>query len=270
MPCYKLNKINEMIGGKLIGKGDSDIRNLVTDSRNLFSPSDSLFFAIRGERHDGHNFVEELFYKKNLRHFVVDHIEPSWQNIEGNFIITQNVLASLQKLNIIHREQFKGKVIGITGSNGKTIVKEWLYQLMNEDNLIIRSPKSYNSQVGVPLSVWNLEHGAKLAIFEAGISKPGEMEKLEAIIKPDIGIFTNIGEAHQENFSSLLEKIKEKLILFKNSKAIVYCRDHDLISKEIEKSAHSGQVLLNWSFHKKASLQITKIDEDKNYTEIKR
>jgi Alr-MurF fusion protein len=269
MPCYTLHKIAEMVGGELAGQGDAEIRNLVTDSRNLFSPNDSLFFAIKGERHDGHHFVEELYRKKNLKNFVVDHIEPAWKNIDCNFVKTKNVLAALQKLSSSHRKLFKGDVIGITGSNGKTIVKEWLYQLMHEDRLIIRSPKSYNSQVGVPLSVWNLEEEAEMAIFEAGISKPGEMKKLEAIIKPDIGIITNIGEAHQENFSSIKEKINEKLILFKNSKAVIYCRDHAHVVKEIEGPARAGQILLSWSNHKKANLQITEVGTFKNFTEIK-
>jgi Alr-MurF fusion protein len=268
MPSYKLEKIAEIISGQLIGKGEAEIRNLVTDSRNLFSPVDSLFFAIKGERHDGHNFVEELFRKKNLKNFVVDHFVNSWKDIDCNFIVVKNVLDALQKLSAHHREHFKGTIIGITGSNGKTIVKEWLYQLMHEDKVIIRSPKSFNSQVGVPLSVWNLESDAELAIFEAGISKPGEMGKLEKIIKPDIGIFTNIGEAHQENFSSLKEKIEQKLELFKNAEVIIYCKDHSLIAKEIEKSAHTNQVILDWSSHKKAALQITEITDNKNFTSI--
>jgi Alr-MurF fusion protein len=268
MPMYKLQKIAEMIGGKLIGDGETEIRNLVTDSRNLFSPNDSVFFAIKGERHDGHKFVEELYRKKNLKNFVVDHIEPTWKNIDCNFIITKSVLDALQKLCSNHRKLFKNIVIGVTGSNGKTIVKEWLYQFMHEDRSIIRSPKSYNSQVGVPLSVWNLEHNAELGIFEAGISMTGEMGKLEEIIRPDIGIFTNIGEAHQENFSSLNEKIREKLILFKSSKVIIYCKDHKLISQEIEKAVRPGQDLINWSFHNEATLQITGIKESGNSTRI--
>jgi Alr-MurF fusion protein len=266
MPEYRLKKINELIGGKYTGNDDPVIRNLVTDSRNLISPSDSVFFAIRGERHDGHQFIEELYKKRNLRSFVVDHIDLIWEKLNANFIIVDNVLESLQRLCTKHRLGFPGNVIGITGSNGKTIIKEWLYQLMHQDKTIIRNPKSYNSQVGVPLSVWNLEQSAELAVFEAGISKPGEMEHLEVIIKPDIGIFTNIGEAHQENFSTFEEKARQKLMLFKNAKTLIYCKDQNIVANEIEKVFSSEKKLINWSMNQTADLQILQIIKNEGST----
>ncbi len=268
MPVYDINKIAEMADGMLIGSYKADISYLIADSRNYISPDGSLFFALKGDRHNGHDYVEELFLKKKIKNFVVDYMQPSWENIEGNFIVVKNTLEAMQKLSMCHRMLFRGTVIGITGSNGKTIVKEWLYQLMHQDKSIIRSPKSYNSQLGVPLSVWNLDNGAELGIFEAGISKPGEMQKLETIIKPDIGIFTNIGEAHQENFYSLEEKISEKLKLFEHSKVIIYCRDNEILDREIESLAAEGQKLLSWSTHQNANLEITEISKMNEFTVI--
>jgi alanine racemase len=269
MAVYNLNEIASKAGGKLIGKNSPVIRQLVTDSRNLLSPEDSLFFAIRGDRHDGHKFISELYNKKNLKNFVVDHIENAWENFDANFILVENTLKAIQDLCGSHRKSFTKPVIGITGSNGKTIVKEWLYQLMHQDKKITRSPKSYNSQIGVPLSVWNLEPGSDLAIFEAGISKPGEMALIEAIIKPNIGIITNIGDPHQENFSSTNEKIKEKILLFKESKLLVYCKDYGLLSLEIENSKTQNQTLLNWSFSKDSDLRIIEVKESNGKTIIK-
>ena len=256
MNQYYLQEIAKILNGEFIGTENPIIKNLVTDSRNLISSENSLFFAIQGERHNGHKFIEDLFLRKNLKNFIID---DNTTNIisECNYIKVSNTIEALQKLAIHQRNLFKGTVIGITGSNGKTIVKEWLFQLLRQDKTIVRSPKSYNSQIGVPLSVWNLENAADTAIFEAGISKPGEMEKLEPIIKPNIGIFTNIGEAHQENFLSIQRKVREKLRLFSHSDTLIYCSDHDYIAEEIDDWVNSEQTILNWSHHKKATLQIT-------------
>jgi len=269
MAVYNLTEIAVKAGGRLIGHNSPIIKQLVTDSRNLLSPDDSIFFAIRGDRHDGHKFIPELYNKKGLKNFVVDHIDDTWKTFDANFILVENTMEAIQKLCGLHRKTFIKPVIGITGSNGKTIVKEWLYQLMQQDKKIIRSPKSYNSQLGVPLSVWNLEPDADLAIFEAGISKPGEMKHLEEIIKPDIGIFTNIGDPHQENFSSTKEKIKEKLLLFKESKLLVYCKDYELLLQDIENSKNQNQSLLCWSLGKDADLRINEIKENNGNTSIK-
>lgn len=269
MPSLTLKQICDRINGMFTGKDNPQINFLVTDSRNLISPNDSLFFAIKGERHDGHHYIEELYLKRNLKNFVVETIPQNIPNIHDlNFIVVNNSLHAMQQLATSVRQEFKGKVIGITGSNGKTIVKEWLYQLLHTEYSIIRSPKSYNSQVGVPLSVWNLEPTANMAIFEAGISQLNEMNKLAPIIKPEIGIFTNIGEAHQENFSSINQKVAEKIKLFEQSKVIVYCFDHKAITEAVEKLAPSIQ-RINWSYTKECFLKITEIKKQAHSTLIK-
>jgi Alr-MurF fusion protein len=196
--------------------GDSIVDFLVLDSRKIYSPATSLFFALKGARRDGHLFIAEV-YKKGVRNFVVSDPQETAAYPEADFILVKNTLEALQQLAAYHRKQFSIPVIGITGSNGKTIVKEWLYQLLHSDYNIVRSPKSYNSQIGVPLSVWQMNEQHTLAIFEAGISQPGEMEKLERIIQPAIGVLTNIGEAHSEGFISRKQKEEEKRILFKNA-----------------------------------------------------
>lgn len=190
---------------------------LLLDSRKIFSPSHSLFFALQGPRRDGHDFISEL-YKKGIRNFVVSKTCSNEEFPGANFIMVSNTLEALQALAAYHRNRFSIPVIGITGSNGKTIVKEWLFQLLQTDFNIVRSPKSYNSQIGVPLSVWQMDEQHTLAIFEAGISRPGEMEKLEKIIRPTIGVLTNIGEAHGEGFVSNEQKENEKKLLFRNAK----------------------------------------------------
>jgi alanine racemase len=260
MPQYNLNQLAQMAGGQIVGTGNPTIRHLITDSRNIVFTTDSIFFALKGERHDGHKFVSDLYSKKGLKNFIVEEIDPKLlQNTDINFIIVNNSLKALQNIAIAHRNSFQGNVIGITGSNGKTIVKEWLYQLLHQDFNIVRSPKSYNSQIGVPLSVWNLEAEAELAIFEAGISKHDEMIKLQPIINPQIGLFTNIGEAHQENFLSIQRKVREKLCLFRDVNTLIYCADHDFISEEIGDWVNTGQQIITWSEHKKANLQIISI-----------
>ncbi len=195
---------------------DVQIEHLLFDSRKIYTPQSSLFFAIVGARRNGHQFIDEV-YKKGVRSFVVSHEVDVKKFPEANFIKVDDSLQALQTLGIEHRKNFNIPVIGITGSNGKTIVKEWLYQLLHQDYNIVRSPKSFNSQIGVPLSVWQMNEQHTLGIFEAGISKPGEMDKLEKIIQPTIGVLTNIGEAHSEGFNSLAQKEKEKRLLFGNA-----------------------------------------------------
>src|SRR4030095_16757365 len=185
-----------------------EIEHLILYSRKVYSPPSSLFFALRGPRRDGHQFIAEL-YKKGVRAFVVSEEQDAALHPNANFIYVADTMNALQQLAIYHRSRFTIPVIGITGSNGKTIVKEWLYQLLHEDFHIVRSPKSYNSQIGVPLSAWQMDEHHTLAIFEAGISQPGEMEKLEKIIHPTIGILTNIGEAHNEGFADKSQKLSE-------------------------------------------------------------
>lgn len=214
---YTISDIARIVGANASIASDSIVDHLLLDSRKLYALSGSLFFALKGFRKDGHQFIPDL-YKKGVRSFVISQAVDTSSYPGANFLLVNDTLAALQQLAAYHRKEFSIPVIGITGSNGKTIVKEWLYQLLHQDFNVVRSPRSYNSQIGVPLSVWQMNEKHTLAIFEAGISQPGEMEKLEAIIQPTIGVLTNIGEAHSEGFVSAEEKEKEKRILFRHAK----------------------------------------------------
>ena len=208
------------------------VEHLLIDSRKLVFPSTSLFFALKGGNRDGHAFLPEL-YAGGVRAFVVSDLPDVAAFPEAVFLRVSDTLVALQELAAAHRAEFAYPVVAITGSNGKTMVKEWLFQLLEGDHSIIRSPRSYNSQIGVPLSVWMMEKDHDLAIIEAGISRMGEMVNLERIIRPDVGIFTNIGDAHSEGFPSLQEKIREKLRLFEHVRTLVWCSDHIGLHAEI-------------------------------------
>ena len=254
----KLNKIARLIGADLKGIPDQPVNWLLTDSRSLSFPAESLFFAIRTSRNDGHNYVQEL-YQQNLRYFVVSEMQPEYDKLtDAVFLKVTDTLQALQTLATAHRLAFKIPVIGITGSNGKTVVKEWLYQLLHTDYRIVRSPRSYNSQLGVPLSVWALNENTQLGIFEAGISEMNEMEHLQKIIQPTIGIFTNLGEAHQENFTGLKQKCEEKLKLFTQAETLIYCSDNKLVEICIAQSGFKGR-LFSWGNSVKADLQVLKV-----------
>jgi alanine racemase len=203
---------------------DNEVTALITDSRKPVLTNGALFFAIGGKHHDGHQFISRL-YAQGIRQFVV---ERPVDNIggEANVFLATSSLRVLQDMATFHRREIKAPVIGITGSNGKTIIKEWLFQLLSPEFKIAKNPASYNSQLGVPLSIWQMEVHHTLGIFEAGISTAGEMEHLERIIKPTMGIFTNIGSAHDEGFANTHEKIEEKLKLFRESQVVIYCGDH--------------------------------------------
>ena len=247
---------------------DIQIDILLTDSRSLSEPISTLFFALRTEHNDGHRYILEL-YKKGVRNFVVQHDFVGMDCMpEANYLWVNDTLYALQQLTAFHRKRFSIPVIGITGSNGKTIVKEWLYQLLHNKYSIIRSPRSYNSQTGVPLSVWQLNEQTGLGIFEAGISLPKEMERLEAVIKPTVGIFTTIGEAHQENFFSQEEKCLEKLKLFESSEKIIYNEDQILVKYCMEKKGFLNKTF-SWSMkNKEASLYIQSIQKELDHTII--
>ena len=202
------------------------VEHLVTDSRRIFFPAASLFFALETNRRDGHLFIPEV-YERGVRCFVVRNGFDATNYAGASFLFVHDTLAALQSIAADHRRQFNYPVIGITGSNGKTIVKEWLYQLLNTDYNIVRSPRSYNSQVGVPLSVWQMNMQHNMAIFEAGISTTGEMDKLEKIIQPTIGVLTNLGAAHNEGFENETQKLQEKLLLFRHC-GVVIARDIDV------------------------------------------
>jgi Alr-MurF fusion protein len=241
---------------------------LLTDSRSLSFPEESLFFALKTVRNDGHRYISEL-YKRGLHNFVVSDSSINPEDFPGsNFVWVSDTLKALQTLASVHRKSFDCPVIAITGSNGKTIVKEWLWQLLRKDLRIARSPRSYNSQIGVPLSIWQMEEETMLGLFEAGISQPGEMEKLQEIIHPTIGILTNIGDAHQENFTSMEEKVNEKIKLFASCETIIYCKDQVLANKAL-KSNYTEDHLFGWSFvDTSAPLYIVKSGEKGLYAKI--
>ncbi|MBK7406747.1 MAG: hypothetical protein IPJ40_00920 [Saprospirales bacterium] len=224
---------------------ECSIDYLLHDSRQILFPDQSLFFALVGPRQDGHRFIREA-YGAGVRNFVVSNPVDTGRFPEANFLKVDDTLRAMQVLAAYHRRQFSIPVIGITGSNGKTIVKEWLYQLLRDDFHMVRSPKSYNSQVGVPLSVWQMQTTHELALFEAGISQVGEMEHLAPVIAPTIGLLTNIGDAHNEGFPSQESKLREKLNLFQSASTIIYHRDNPMIDQVI-REVYPDRRLFSWS-----------------------
>lgn len=243
---YTLEQIASFIGARVYGVEHNEISWLLTDSRSLCFPESTLFFALESARNDGHRYINEL-YRRGVRAFVVNK-EP--QDIllypEAGFLLVQDTLKALQRLAERHRESFDIPVVGITGSNGKTIVKEWLYQLLSSQQVVTRSPRSYNSQIGVPLSVWTINEHTDIGIFEAGISQKDEMDALQTIIQPTIGVFTCLGEAHQENFKTREEKCAEKWKLFKDADIVVYCAEEKCVVQHLQKNAFQGEHLI-WS-----------------------
>lgn len=219
---YPIEKITTLIGAHRYGKSSAAISWLLTDSRSLSFPEATLFFAIHTQRNDGHKYISDL-YSRGVRNFVVETLPTDYEaNFpKSNFLRVPNTLKALQRLAERHRDEFQIPVIGITGSNGKTIVKEWLFQILSHNYTVTRSPRSYNSQIGVPLSVWHIDQNTDIAILEAGISQPNEMRSLRDMIQPTIGILTNIGTAHQENFETVEQKVLEKLQLFKEAEVII-------------------------------------------------
>ena len=229
----KATELNTLLKGATnsIGSPNAEWNLLLTDSRKVIDATQSLFFAIPTKRNTGCKYIEEL-YIKGVRNFIVpnnldeEFIERYSILTEANFWFVPNVISALQQIATYHRKQYDIPVIGITGSNGKTIVKDWLVQLISPDYKVCCSPKSYNSQIGVPLSVWNITPSDQYAIFEAGVSEPNEMTNLRNVISPTIGIFTNIGQAHDENFLTRTQKIAEKLQLFTHCQVMIYSTNH--------------------------------------------
>ncbi|MFM8911641.1 MAG: bifunctional UDP-N-acetylmuramoyl-tripeptide:D-alanyl-D-alanine ligase/alanine racemase [Flammeovirgaceae bacterium] len=234
---------------------DRTVQTLLTDSRKSVVADGSVFFAIAGQRHDGHAHLHEL-YQMGVRQFVVERSTDVQALPLANVLQVNSCIEAIQQLAIHHRQQFSVPVIGITGSNAKTIIKEWLYQMLSPDRSVVKNPGSYNSQLGVPLSVWQLQAHHQWGIFEAGISKANEMARLEQIIQPTIGIFTNIGTAHDEGFASRQEKIAEKLKLFKNVKTLIYCIDHQTIHQQVQASKLPA---LTWGSSPGADIKINAI-----------
>jgi alanine racemase len=263
-----------MAGGQLYGASPPDvsIRHLLTDSRRLLSPATTLFVAIVTPKNDGHQYIGSLF-ERGLRCFLVSNLpaEDFPMRREAVFILVKDTLEALQQLAAAHRAAFPLSVVAITGSNGKTIVKEWLFQLLSEKMPVVRNPRSYNSQLGVPLSLWQIEEEHRLGIFEAGISQPGEMEKLERMLAPQTGIFTNIGPAHDEGFPARESKIREKLKLFSNAKSLVYCRDHAELDHYIRKwqAGHPGVQLFSWSLKPGADIYVSALRRKDASTHIR-
>lgn len=268
---YSIGQITKIVAGELHSGGSEDttIKELLIDSRKLINVDHCIFFALVSKRNDGHKYIKTL-YKRGLRNFIVEYLPDQEEYLENaNYIIVKNTLSALQKLSAFHRSQMKYPVIGITGSNGKTIVKEWVFQALERDKMIHRSPKSYNSQIGVPLSVWQMKPYHEMAILEAGISEPEEMEKLQKIIQPDIGIITNIGEAHGENFINKTHKAGEKLKLFTKVKTLIYSPDQRNIQEVLIRSELLDIIdSFTWSTQQMADVRVLKVEKKNQKTTI--
>ena len=258
---YSITEISnalEVTGGRIIDE-DAIVSQLLTDSRSLTMPEETIFFALRTDAGDGHNYIPDLF-DKGVRNFVVaaDYY-PQPECAGANYIAVESPLDALQALATFHRRRFRElPVIGITGSRGKTAVKEWLYQLLKDDYRIVRSPRSYNSQIGVPLSLWDIDNNTDLAIIEAGISRVGEMDNLQSMIRPTIGIITNLGSEHNDGFSSMEQKAQEKAKILFNCEGIVFCADDPLVTHTIAPLVESDvAITMSWSRnHCDAPLQV--------------
>lgn len=266
---YTIEQITQSIQAHRLGQEKTEIAFILTDSRSLTFPENTLFFALVTPRNDGHKYISEL-YKNGVRNFVVSHHDPSLiQSCPySNFLIVPDTLDALRKLALEHRNKYHETLIAVTGSNGKTVVKEWLYRLLSRDKVITRSPRSYNSQIGVPLSLWLLDENTELAIIEAGISQPGEMDKLEEIIKPDTVVITHIGTSHQENFDSTDQIYHEKLKLLKHAKTVICSADDINLKRYIDQVAPQIK-RITWSLQNEtADLYITKTRMDDANTNI--
>ncbi|MBO4402938.1 MAG: bifunctional UDP-N-acetylmuramoyl-tripeptide:D-alanyl-D-alanine ligase/alanine racemase, partial [Bacteroidales bacterium] len=270
MNKYTITDICSLVGGRLIQavETETQIRELAFDSRRVQQDENTLFFALVTAKNDGHRYIADL-YQKKIRNFVVnDSFHEADSYPEANFIQVPDTLSALQTLAKKHRAQFRIPVIGITGSNGKTMVKEWLYQMLCDDYRIAYTPNSFNSQIGVPISVWGLNSESQMGIFEAGISHPDEMNTLKSIIEPTIGILTNIGTAHDEYFMDVKQKIGEKLNLFRNVETLIMSFDNGLVNEVLLRTALKQKIkLFTWSRRKTdANLYIKEISSTENQT----
>lgn len=267
MHPYTTHQIAELIGGVIAPSQAMtlEVNQITHDSRSIPKVANQLFIALHGPRHDGHQYIAAA-YQAGVRSFLVDQQLDYPSFPEATFIQVENTNRALQLWATAHRRRYQLPVIGITGSNGKTTVKEWLYQLLEEDHRIVRSPASYNSQVGVPLSVLQITSQDQLGIFEAGISEVGEMEYLAPIIDCNIGLFTNIGTAHAAGFSHQAEKIREKLNLFKNAEVLIYCKDHTGIAEALSSFVTKT---FSWSKEGAADLSIQDIKTKIEHTEVR-
>lgn len=265
---YTIGQIEKITKGSWVNKNTRipQPAYLSLDSRKVVFPDATIFFAIRNQHQNANLFIQNL-YKNGVRNFVTDDKNIDVKKIPlANVIVVSNTIAALQQLAAFHRNQFKKDfcVVGITGSNGKTIVKEWLNHLLDKDFIVVRSPKSFNSQIGVPLSVLNINLSNNLGIFEAGISLPGEMKMLEKIIQPEVGILTNIGNAHDEGFRNRTQKIREKLILFRHAKQLIYCADDQDVHGEIIsfQKKHQQLQLFSWGSKSFNSVRVQSVKKN--------
>jgi Alr-MurF fusion protein len=247
---------------------DSEISELVFDSRKVITPSLSLFFAIKTKNDDGHKYIQSLIHK-GVKNFIITESLTQFSGLKANFFQVVDAVLALQQIASFHRAQFNFPVIGITGSNGKTTVKEWISQALSDDYSIVKTPNSYNSQIGVPLSVWKMNHLHSLGIFEAGISENYEMDKLADVIIPKIGIFCNIGDAHAAHFTGIHQKLVEKLKLFKYSESLIYCTDHTLVHYVLKGEEYSHLKKLSWGISTEAHFQIEYVYRQSKKTIIK-
>ena len=260
MISYRLKEVAGLVDGRIEGKGENSFVRLHTDSRKNTDFSETLFIAITGERHNGHVYIKEM-YDKGVRSFLISEPVVASGYPEAGFLRVEDSLAALQRIAEYHRGKYDLPVVAITGSNGKTIVKEWLAQCLDRKYRVVRSPRSYNSQLGVPLSVWLMNQDAEVAVFEAGISRPGEMQKLECIIQPTDGLITNIGEAHQQSFQSIPQKVQEKITLFRKCGRIFYCSDYEDIHRQVSEKYPETE-LCDWSFSRdSAKMKVRKISQ---------
>ena len=269
---YSLSQLSKILDGTLISQGKDEglFSEILVDSRRLAGIDKLVFFALVTRKNNGHRYLDEL-YQKGVRNFVVSEIPDNLLYFEeATVLLVKDSLKALQRLASWHRSHFSIPVIGITGSNGKTIIKEWLFQLLSPDKNVVRSPKSFNSQLGVPLSVLQLSPQHDIAIFEAGISEPDEMLNLESVIQPEIGIFTNIGQAHSENFINITQKTGEKLKLFTKVKTLIYCFDHTEIMELLIKTELNRKIkLVAWSRKSEADLFIQQLEKTNTHSHIK-
>jgi alanine racemase len=269
----RFNQLHTICEGSLFqaSKNDAEILHLLTDSRKMVFAEQGLFIAIKGVRNDGHLYLKEV-YEQGVRLFLIEEGNYTTQSLthlkEAGIFIVKNSLAALQAMAAYHRNLFSYPVTAITGSNGKTIVKEWLTHLLKEDFRIVRNPKSYNSQLGVPLSVWQMQENHQLAIFEAGISEPKEMQKLAAILKPKIGILTLIGDAHDEGFENKIEKLKEKMLLFDACEKVIYGYDQSFVKTHIQSQQVAGKYI-SWSKKNKEADYFISVQQETQNTELK-
>ena len=263
--AYSLSQLAEMAHGVTSGEDHQNIEHLVIDSRAIVFGAQSIFIALKGHMMDGHEFVKSA-YESGVRCFMVERLPEHQEFQNASFLVVEDCKVSLQLLAVTHRSTFHNtKVIGITGSNGKTIVKEWLSGMLAKEHMVVKSPKSFNSQLGVPLSIWQMKERHEYAIFEAGISLPNEMNALEKMIKPNIGIFTNIGQAHDAGFESHHQKIREKALLFEHCEMIICRKDHEAVYSHLI-SVFGKNKVFSWGRGHGANLEVQEAVADNGKT----